>query len=97
MPRWGCAGRSYPSHSNLEMSSDMMGERGAWREQVCANPTSSGIHWSQIGMGLLCAQNILSQLQQIRMRNARPGARSHVNLSTGRPLPAYSRRLVARW
>ena len=42
----------------------------------------------------LCA--ILSKIRQIWMRNARP-ARSHVTLSTRRPLPAYSRRLVVRW
>jgi hypothetical protein len=69
MRRWGCAGRSYPSHSTSR-SRAIWWERGAWREQVAP------IQRSHIGMGLLCAQERSRQIRHIRMVNARPDART---------------------
>jgi hypothetical protein len=45
-------------------------------------------------MGLLFAQNVLAISGILRMVTAHPGARTQL-LTTGRPLPAYSRRLVS--
>ena len=58
-----------------------------------AHPTSSW-HWSRSGTGLLCAQKVLATSGILRMVDARPGARTRLR-STGRPLPAYSRRLAS--
>ena len=77
---------------DLEKSPDMVGGMRTARASR-AHPTSSR-HWSRIGMGLLCAQDALATTGILRKVNARPDARTQL-LSTGRPLPAYSRRLVS--
>jgi hypothetical protein len=58
MRRWGCAGRSYPTHST-SISPAMVGARRMARPSR-AHPTTSQ-HWSRIGMGMLCAQNVLAK------------------------------------
>jgi hypothetical protein len=79
-----------PLAFDLEKSPDIVGARLTARA-TRAHPTSSW-HWSRIGMGLLCAQKVLATSGILRIVNARPGARTRLR-STGRPLPAYSRRL----
>jgi hypothetical protein len=58
MRHWGCAGRSYPSHSTSRSPPDMVGGMRTARA-TRAHPTSS-LHWSRIGMGLLCAQKVVA-------------------------------------
>jgi hypothetical protein len=58
MRRWGCAGRSYLSHSTSRSPATWW-KRGAWRASR-AHPTSSW-HWSRIGMGLPSAQKVLAK------------------------------------
>ncbi len=74
MRRWGCAGRTYPSHSTSR-SQAMWSERGSMAWASRAHLTSSW-HWSRLGMGLLCAQDALATSGILRMVNARPGART---------------------
>jgi hypothetical protein len=79
----GAVQAALPLAFDLEKSRDMVGARRTARASR-AHPTSSW-NWSRIGMGLLCAQNVVKCASGC----------SHVTLSTWRPLPAYSRRLVS--
>jgi hypothetical protein len=81
-----------PLAFDLEKSPDIVGARLTARA-TRAHPTSS-LHWSRIGMGLLCAQKVFATSGILRMVDARPGARTRLR-SNGRPLPAYSRRLAS--
>jgi hypothetical protein len=91
MRRWGCAVRSYPSHSTSS-SPAMEWERGAWREQVPHIQPGAGI--GRVSVWVLCAQDALATSGILRLVNARPGARRRL-LSIERPLPACSRRLAS--
>ena len=91
MRRWGCAGRSYPSHSTSR-SPKTWWEGCARREQVAPIQPEAGI--GRVLAWACCVRSKFSHIWHIRIVNARPGARTRLR-STGRPLPAYSRRLVS--
>jgi hypothetical protein len=55
--RWGCAGRSYPSHATRTSRSEATAGARSMTRASRAHPTSNW-HWSPIGMDLLCAQNV---------------------------------------
>ena len=57
MRRWGCAGRSYPSHSTSR-SPAMWSERGAWREQVAPIQLEAGI--GRVFVWACCVRRTLS-------------------------------------
>ena len=67
-------------------------ERGARREQVAPIPYEAGI--GRVLVWACCVRSKFSPHLAFRMVNARPGACMRLR-STGRPLPAYSRRLVS--
>jgi hypothetical protein len=80
-----------PLAFDLEKSNDMVGARREARASR-AHPTSK-LALSHIGGPALCAESSL------HIRHLRKGTRasrcSHVTLSTGQPLPAYLRWVVA--
>ena len=86
MRRGGCAGRSYPSHSTSR-SPPTWWERCARREQVAPIRPEAGI-------GRVLVWTCFRHIWHITDGRRASGC-SHVTLSTGRPLPAYSRRLVS--
>jgi hypothetical protein len=79
--RWGLGRLLLPLAFDLEKSRDMVGARRMARASR-AHQTSSW-HWSRIGMGLLCAQNVLPNSADSDGKRA--SWCSHVTLSTGRP------------
>ena len=91
MPRWGCAGCFYPSHS-ASRSPAMRWERGAWREQVGPIQPQAGsgrrLVWALFVRRTLTPHPACSDAK-------RASGCSHLTLSTAQPLPAYSRRRVS--
>ena len=89
--RWGCAGRSYPSHSTSR-NPPTWWERGARRGQVAPIRPEAGV-----GRVLVWACFVRRKFwpHLAYLDGERASGCSHVTPSTGRPLPAYSRRLVS--
>ena len=91
MRRWGCAGRSYPSHSTSR-NPPTWWERGARRGQVAPIRPEAGI--GRVLVWACCVRSKFSP-HLANSDGERASGCSHVTLSTARPLPAYSRRLVS--
>jgi hypothetical protein len=70
----------------------MWWERGARREQVAPIGPEAGI--GRVLVWACCVRSKFS-LHLAYSEGKRASGCSHVTLSTGRPLPAYSRRLVS--
>ena len=94
MRRWGCAGRSYPSHS-ISRSPRTCGRdaHGASKSRPSNLKLALVAYWYGLALCTGSSRHIW-HIAAIRIVNARPGARTRLR-STGRPLPAYSRRLVS--
>ena len=92
MRRWGCAGRSYSSHSTSR--SPPTGRSEAKGASKSRRPSNLKLALVAYWYGLAVCAERSRHIQHIRMVNARPGARTRLR-STGRPLPGYSRRLVS--
>jgi hypothetical protein len=69
----------------------MWWERDAWREQVAPIPYEAGM--GRVLVWACCVRRTFSATPAYSDGKRASGC-SHVTLSTGRPLPAYSRRLV---
>ena len=91
MRRWGCADRSYPSHSTSR-SPRTWWERVARREQVAPIQSQAGV-----GRVLVWACFVRRKfLPHLAYSDGKRASRcSQVALSTAQPLPAHSRRLVS--
>jgi hypothetical protein len=87
MRLWGCAGRSYPSHSTTR-SPAMWWERGSWREQVAPIQPQAGT-----GRGSVWACFVRRKLSPnpASSDGKRSSRCSHVTRSIRQPLPACSR------
>jgi hypothetical protein len=89
--RWGCAGRSYPSHSTSR--SPRHGGReshGASKSRPSNLKLALVAYWYGPAVCAVSFRHIWHIADGKRASGC-----SHATLSTGRPLPAYSRRLVS--